>query len=102
MASGTNQSLTPRLGIDTNLLSGKPGLSTSIKDPASGKYKILDVKKLNENGLDVIQDDINHASVRPKDDKDLKKLNEWADSSETANEKPCTFTQAVKKSVKNP
>lgn len=36
--------------------------------------------KLNEAGFDVIQDDIDHASVWPKGNADLNKLNDWANS----------------------
>ncbi len=76
--SNTPANMTPRPGKDTNPLK-KPGLSTTIEKP-SGKSIPLDVAKLNEAGFDVIQDDIDHASVRPKGDADLNKLNDWANS----------------------
>ena len=77
--SATNSNLTPRPGKDTTT-----GLSTTIEQP-SGKFQTLDVAKLNDAGLEVIQDGNNHASVRPKNDPNFEKLREWADTRGTDN-----------------
>lgn len=90
MGSGTDSNLTPRPGKDTTT-----GLSTTIEKP-TGKFQTLDVTVLNENGLTVVQDGKNHASVRPADDPDMSKLREWADTRGT--DKVSPYTEAVKKS----
>ncbi|HAT7594038.1 TPA: hypothetical protein JAW44_003825, partial [Citrobacter werkmanii] len=79
MGSGTDSNLTPRPGKDTTT-----GLSTTIEKP-TGKYQELDVKKLRERGLIVVQDGKNHASIRPADDPDFSKLREWANTRGTDN-----------------
>ncbi|UUE36446.1 DUF6531 domain-containing protein [Pectobacterium aroidearum] len=91
MGSGTDSNLTPRPGKDTTT-----GLSTTIEKPSNGKYQTLDVKTLNDGGLDVVQDGKNHASVRPSNDPDMSRLREWADTRGT--EKPSSYTKTVKKS----
>lgn len=90
MGSGTDSNLTPRPGKDTTT-----GLSTTIEKP-TGKFQTLDVKVLNDNGLIVVQDGKNHASVRPVDDPDMSKLREWANTRGT--DKVSPYTKAVKKS----
>ena len=58
--------------------------SNTIEQP-SGKFQRLNVAKLNDVGLEVIQDGNNHASVRPKNDSNFEKLREWADTRGTDN-----------------
>ncbi|MBI0432131.1 RHS repeat-associated core domain-containing protein, partial [Pectobacterium parmentieri] len=91
MGSGTDSNLTPRPGKDTTT-----GLSTTIEKPSNGKYQTLDVKTLNDGGLDVVKDGKNHASVRPSNDPDMSRLREWADTRGT--EKSSSYTKTVKKS----
>jgi len=76
--SNTPANMTPRPGKDTNTLK-KPGLSTTKEKP-SGKSIPINMAKLNEAGFDVIQDDIDYASVWPKGNADVNKLNDWANS----------------------
>ncbi len=75
MGSGTDNNLTPRPVKDTT-----SGLSTSLTKPETGKYQSIDVSKLDAAGLEAINDRGNHVSIRPKDDPDFKKLEEWADT----------------------
>ena len=77
MASGTPDSMTPRPGKDTT-----SGLSFSLDKP-EGKYQAVDVAKLNGTGLEAINDHGSHVSIRPENDPDFKKLNEWASTRQT-------------------
>ena len=80
MGSGTNSNMTPRPGKDTS-----SGLSTSLEKPTSGKYQTIDISKLEGTGLEAVNDHGSHVSIRPADDPDFKKLNEWADTRGTEN-----------------
>lgn len=71
--SGSDMSLTPRPGKDDVLRPGDThaGLSTSIHQPPPGEKAVaLDVAKLREQGLMVLQDKPNgHVTIYPVDAK---------------------------------
>nr|WP_273924137.1 RHS repeat-associated core domain-containing protein [Pseudomonas idahonensis] len=90
LGSQTDSNLTPRPIKDTTT-----GLSTTLEKP-QGKFQTLDVKTLNDGGLEVVKDGRNHASVRPSNDPDKSKLKEWADTRETETLSP--YTKIVKNS----
>ncbi|WP_244136476.1 RHS repeat-associated core domain-containing protein [Burkholderia sp. BCC0405] len=83
-ASGTPDSLTPRLGKDTTRVDGKePGLSAATSEAGldSGKYVELDVGKLCSCGLQATHDKPNgHVTIRPINDPTDSKLTDWAKS----------------------
>ncbi|WP_230951315.1 RHS repeat-associated core domain-containing protein, partial [Burkholderia stagnalis] len=83
-ASGTPDSLTPRLGKDTTRIDGKePGLSAATSEAGldSGKYVELDVGKLCSCGLQATHDKPNgHVTIRPINDPTDSKLTDWAKS----------------------
>ncbi|RQQ91390.1 RHS repeat-associated core domain-containing protein [Burkholderia stagnalis] len=83
-ASGTPDSLTPRLGKDTTRIDGRePGLSAAISEAGldSGKYVELDVGKLCSCGLQATHDKPNgHVTIRPINDPTDSKLTHWAKS----------------------
>ncbi|SEI54832.1 RHS repeat-associated core domain-containing protein, partial [Achromobacter sp. NFACC18-2] len=91
MGSSSATNLTPRPERDATT-----GLSTALEKP-TGRYQTLDVRTLNEGGLDVVQDGKNHASIRPTDDSDMSKLREWANTRGTDARSP--YTDAVKNRV---
>ncbi|TWP30471.1 RHS repeat-associated core domain-containing protein [Apibacter muscae] len=84
MASGTPDSMTPRPGKDTT-----SGISFSLDKP-EGKYQAVDVAKLNGTGLEAINDHGSHVSIRPENDPDFKKLNEWASTRQIGEIHPYT------------
>lgn len=83
-ASGTPDSLTPRLGKDTTRTDGKePGLSAAISEAGldSGKYVKLNVQKLCSCGLQATHDKPNgHVTIRPINDPTNSGLIDWAKS----------------------
>ncbi|OXJ14070.1 RHS repeat-associated core domain-containing protein [Burkholderia sp. AU6039] len=93
-ASGTPDSLTPRLGKDTTRIDGKePGLSAATSEAGldSGKYVVLDVKKLCWCGLQATHDKPNgHVTIRPINDSADSKLTDWAKSRGSGSTHPLT------------
>ena len=89
--SATDNNLTPRPDKDT-----ESGLSTSMDKPP-GKCQAIDVSKLEESGLEAINDHGNHVSIRPINDPSFIKLKEWASTRNT--DVTHSFTQAVKNAI---
>ncbi|UQN71680.1 RHS domain-containing protein [Burkholderia multivorans] len=93
-ASGTPDSLTPRLGKDTTRIDGKePGLSAATSEAGldSGKYVALDVRKLCSCGLQATHDKSNgHVTIRPINDPADSKLADWAKSRGSGSIHPLT------------
>jgi len=87
MGSGTDNNLTPRPIKDTT-----SGLSTSLDKPTKGKYQTIDVGKLEGTGLEAVNDHGKHVSIKPKDDPDFKKLEEWASTRGTDTQHKYTKT----------
>ena len=90
MGSSTDSNLTPRPGKDTTT-----GLSTSLEKPLSGKYQAIDISKLNE--LEAVNDHRSHVLIRPKNDPDKLKLEEWANTRGT--ETQHKYTKELKEAL---
>ncbi|UYZ37906.1 hypothetical protein OD350_09630 [Clostridium beijerinckii] len=88
MASGTNQSLTPRPGKDAT------GLSFNTVRPVSGNYVYTTMEEVNSTGVLVaIKDGATHVSIVPVD---MSRMPEWMDSRASAETNPHPFTLLLK------